>query len=158
MPLYDSLQNQGEYFASHYFAEQLAEDLKKGLFKEWTSRETDPVDGPHRVTPRTSLPTLRGQYFTAEARTLFAERATLEEKEGESAYTFGDPEWCAQLISWHRNVLAALGFDASAGIRRGQCARAAGNHRAPGWPGHRRAGRVLRRGHRRAGLWVDGHL
>lgn len=114
MPLYDSLQNQGEYFASHYFAEQLAEDLKKGLFKEWTSRETDPVDGPHRVTPRTSLPTLRGQYFTAEARTLFAERATLEEKEGESAYTFGDPEWCAQLISWHRNVLAALGFDASA--------------------------------------------
>jgi hypothetical protein len=110
MPSFDSLLNHGEYFATHYFAEQLDEALRTGLFKTWTGREGDEHAGEDRETPRLRLPRLRAGYFDGKVRTYFAERASLEAEEHDTAYTYGDPEWRARIAQWHRRVLTALGF------------------------------------------------
>ena len=102
---FDALQNHGGYFAMHYFTEQLGEDLKKGLFKAWTLRETDEVKGPQQQTPRVRLAALR------PARTFFRERAARDEAEGLTLHTFDDELWRERITTWHRSVLTALGFD-----------------------------------------------
>ena len=120
MPGFDSLLNHGEYFTTHYFAEQLDDELRKGLLKVWSDREGDEHAGEQRGTPRRRLPRLHAEYYAEKARTFFAERANLETLaaqdlepgQHETAYTYGDPEWRSRIIAWHRKVLAALGFDA----------------------------------------------
>ncbi|MBS2532565.1 hypothetical protein KGQ20_07250 [Catenulispora sp. NF23] len=105
---FDALQNHGGYFATHYFTEQLGDDLKKGLFKTWTLRETDEIKGPHQQTPRVRLAALR------PARTFFRERAAKEADEGLTLHTYDDELWREQITAWHRSVLTALGFDTDA--------------------------------------------
>jgi len=108
MPDFDSLDNHGEFFATHYYAEQLDEELRKGLFKTWTDREDDEHEtAARRATPRKQLRILRGMYYSDKARTYFAERAD----KGDSAFTYGSPEWRSRIASWHRQVLTALGFE-----------------------------------------------
>jgi hypothetical protein len=118
MPSFDSLHNHGEFFATRYFAEPLDEALRRGLFKTWSERETDEHAGAQRTTPRQRLPRLNGDYYNPKVRTYFAERAAMEAQaaensasgEPESAYTYGDPEWRARMMTWHRKVLSALGY------------------------------------------------
>ncbi|PBC92430.1 hypothetical protein BX281_0080 [Streptomyces sp. Ag82_O1-15] len=114
---FDSFSNRGEYLSAHYFAEQLADGLKKGVFAAWTDRESDEND--KRTTPRVALRGLRSVYLDEKFRGFFAEQAKADaeddehpDKEGfeERLNTYEDEEWCGRVAEWHRNVLAALGY------------------------------------------------
>ncbi|OIV37878.1 hypothetical protein BIV57_08425, partial [Mangrovactinospora gilvigrisea] len=112
---FDSLNNRGEYFAAHYFAEQLGADLKKGLLATWTMRERDEHDA--RETPRQLLRALRAGYLTDEARGYFAEQDQRDREadtDGPQLHTYDNAEWCKRLTEWHQQVLAALGFQVAA--------------------------------------------
>ncbi|MGW6151595.1 hypothetical protein ACWFRM_00410 [Streptomyces sp. NPDC055144] len=114
---FDSFSNRGEYLAAHYFAEQLADGLKKGVFAAWTDRESDEND--KRPTPRVALRGLRSVYLDEKFRGFFAEHAKADgeddeypDKEGfeERLNTYEDEEWCGRVAEWHRKVLTALGY------------------------------------------------
>ncbi|MFF7094717.1 hypothetical protein ACFY9A_20320 [Streptomyces rubradiris] len=108
---FDSFSNRGEYFSAHYFAEQLATDLKKGLFSTWTRREGDEND-PRR-TPRELLRSLRGTYLSEDVRSYFAEAAERDAGDDARLHTHNNPEWRKRLTEWHQTVLHALGFPAT---------------------------------------------
>ncbi|WP_435282062.1 hypothetical protein [Streptomyces koelreuteriae] len=114
---FDSFSNRGEYLSAHYFAEQLADGLKKGVFAAWTDRESDEND--ERTTPRVALRGLRSVYLDEKFRGFFAEQAKADaeddehpDKEGfeERLNTYEDEEWRGRVAEWHRKVLAALGY------------------------------------------------
>ncbi|MGM9349765.1 hypothetical protein [Streptomyces salinarius] len=114
---FDSFSNRGEYLSAHYFAEQLGQDLKKGLLATWTVREGDEKDP--RPTPREMLRALRGTYLSEEYRNFFAERTKLDAEDdadensaaaGARLNTYNDGDWRERLSAWHDKVLAALGF------------------------------------------------
>ncbi|MXG28768.1 hypothetical protein [Streptomyces sp. YIM 132580] len=114
---FDSFSNRGEYLSAFYFAEQLGDGLKKGVFATWANRESDEHDP--RPTPRESVRTLRSTYLDEKYRGFFAEQAKADEQDDEypeaAAFearlnTYGDEEWCERVQDWHRQVLAALGF------------------------------------------------
>ncbi|MFI9274017.1 hypothetical protein ACIGXM_25410 [Kitasatospora sp. NPDC052896] len=106
---FDSFSNRGEYFAAHYFAEQLAADLKKHVLDTWTLREGDEND--KRTTPRERIRTLRTPYFSDELRGFFAEADRADAEDKYSRRTHGNEEWTKRLGEWHQQVLYALGFD-----------------------------------------------
>ncbi|WP_406721875.1 hypothetical protein OG968_02715 [Streptomyces althioticus] len=108
---FDSFSNRGEYFAAHYFAEQLGTDLKKGLFATWTLREGDEHDP--RKTPRELLRSLRGTYLAEDVRGYFAEAAERDAGDEVRPNTHNNPEWRKRLAEWHHTVLQALGFEAT---------------------------------------------
>jgi hypothetical protein len=120
---FDSITNRGEYLSAYYFAEQLAADLKKNLFAEWTMREQDerdrcqrdepdePQEHETRSTPRQQIRRLRGRYWDDGVRRYFAEAADQDSKDGAGLRTFNDPEWIKRLTDWHQDVLRALGHD-----------------------------------------------
>lgn len=108
---FDSFSNRGEYFSAHYFAEQLATDLKKGLFSSWTRREGDENDP--RKTPRELLRSLRGTYLSEDVRSYFAEAAERDAGDDARLNTHNNPEWRKRLTEWHQTVLHALGFEAT---------------------------------------------
>ena len=120
---FDSFSNRGEYLSAHYFAEQLADGLKKGVFAAWADRESDENDD--RPTPRTALRGLRSVYLDEKYRGFFAEQAKADaeddeypDKEGfeERLNTYEDQEWRERVADWHRKVLTALGYpDVDAG-------------------------------------------
>ncbi|WP_438388725.1 hypothetical protein [Actinopolyspora saharensis] len=105
---FDSLNNRGEYFSAHYFAEGLGPDLGKHLLDRWGVQETDELD--ERTTPRQRVRELRGKYMAEDVRGRFARRDRLDSAEPEISPTYGNAEWTDQLRSWHQKVLAALGF------------------------------------------------
>ncbi|MEU1776429.1 hypothetical protein ABZ501_25850 [Streptomyces sp. NPDC019922] len=114
---FDSFSNRGEYLSAFYFAEQLGEGLKKGVFAAWANRESDEHDP--RPTPRELVQALRSTYLDEKYRGFFAEQAKADEQDDEypetAAFeaglnTYGDAEWCERVQDWHRQVLAALGF------------------------------------------------
>ncbi|MGF1236310.1 hypothetical protein ACQSME_03475 [Streptomyces sp. 2-6] len=114
---FDSFSNRGEYLSAHYFAEQLGQELKKGLLATWTGRETDEKDP--RPTPREQVRALRGTYLSEEFRNFFAERAKLDAEDdadensasaGARFNTYQDGDWRERLGAWHDKVLAAFGF------------------------------------------------
>ncbi|MFJ2796275.1 MULTISPECIES: hypothetical protein [unclassified Streptomyces] len=114
---FDSFSNRGEYLSAFYFAEQLGDGLKKGVFAAWANRESDEHDP--RPTPRESVRALRSTYLDEKYRGFFAEQAKADEQDDEypeaAAFearlnTYGDAEWCERVQDWHRQVLAALGF------------------------------------------------
>ncbi|WP_030542889.1 hypothetical protein [Streptomyces albus] len=114
---FDSFSNRGEYLSAHYFAEQLADGLKKGVFAAWTDRESDEND--QRTTPRAALRGLRPVYLDEQYRGFFAERAKEDAEDDEypsnegfeqRRNTYGDEEWRERVTAWHRKVLAALGY------------------------------------------------
>ncbi|MFF3214930.1 hypothetical protein ACFYYB_30360 [Streptomyces sp. NPDC002886] len=114
---FDSFSNRGEYLSAFYFAEQLGDGLKKGVFAAWADRESDEHDP--RPTPRESVRALRSTYLDENYRGFFAEQAKADEQDdeypGAAAFearfnTYGDEEWCKRVQDWHRQVLAALGF------------------------------------------------
>ncbi|MFB7947835.1 hypothetical protein ACFC6L_23305 [Kitasatospora phosalacinea] len=106
---YDSFSNRGEYFAAHYFAEQLAADLKKLLLDTWTLREGDEHD--RRTTARERIRGLRTPYFGEELRGFFAEADRADAEDEYSRRGHGNPEWTKRLGEWHQQVLHALGYD-----------------------------------------------
>ncbi|MFJ3931638.1 hypothetical protein [Streptomyces sp. NPDC090029] len=108
---FDSFSNRGEYFAAHYFAEQLGSDLKKGLFATWALREGDEHDP--RKTPRELLRSLRGAYLSEDVRGYFAEAAERDAGDEVRPNTHNNPEWRKRLAEWHHTVLQALGFEAT---------------------------------------------
>jgi hypothetical protein len=108
---FDSFSNRGEYFAAHYFAEQLGSDLKKGLFATWALREGDEHDP--RKTPRELLRSLRGAYLSEDVRGYFAEAAERDAGDEVRPHTHNNPEWRKRLAEWHHTVLQALGFEAT---------------------------------------------
>lgn len=123
---FDSFSNRGEYLSAHYFAEQLADGLKKGVFAAWADRESDENDA--RVTPRVALRGLRSVYLDEKYRGYFAEQAKADAEEDERPdavgyekffHTYQDEEWSERVEDWHRKVLAALGY-AQAGAESGQ--------------------------------------
>ncbi|MFJ1614453.1 hypothetical protein ACIODT_15240 [Streptomyces sp. NPDC088251] len=114
---FDSFSNRGEYLSAFYFAEQLGDGLKKGVFAAWANRESDEHDP--RPTPRESVRALRSTYLDEKYRGFFAEQAKADEQDDEypdaAAFearlnTYGDEEWGERVQDWHRQVLAALGF------------------------------------------------
>ncbi|WBB62560.1 hypothetical protein O7599_08520 [Streptomyces sp. WMMC500] len=114
---FDSFANRGEYLSAHYFAEQLADGLKKGVFATWADIESDEND--KRTTPRVALRGLRSVYLDEKYRGFFAEQAKADaaddeypDKEGfeERLNTYEDEEWRGRVAQWHRTVLAALGY------------------------------------------------
>ncbi|MFF8512970.1 hypothetical protein ACF064_33350 [Streptomyces sp. NPDC015492] len=114
---FDSFSNRGEYLSAHYFAEQLADGLKKGVFAAWADRESDEHD--KRPTPRVALRGLRSVYLDEKFRGFFAEQAKADagddehpDKEGfeERLNTYEDEEWRERVAEWHRKVLFALGY------------------------------------------------
>ncbi|MEV5862104.1 hypothetical protein AB0L83_20590 [Streptomyces sp. NPDC052071] len=114
---FDSFSNRGEYLSAFYFAEQLGDGLKKGIFATWANRESDEHDP--RPTPRESVRALRSTYLDEKYRGFFAEQAKADEQDDEypeaAAFearlnTYGDAEWCERVQDWHRRVLAAFGF------------------------------------------------
>ncbi|WP_369265801.1 hypothetical protein [Streptomyces harbinensis] len=108
---FPSLVNRGEYFTAHYYAEQLATDLRKGLLATWSVRENDELE--QRRTPREALRSLRMGYVTDERRGFFTRRAHREDEAGDDALglnTHQDPEWRRRLTDWHREILGALGY------------------------------------------------
>ncbi|MFF3248825.1 hypothetical protein ACFYWY_35025 [Streptomyces sp. NPDC002870] len=135
---FDSFSNRGEYLSAHYFAEQLADGLKKGVFAAWADRESDEND--QRLTPRVALRGLRSVYLDEKYRGFFAEQAKADaeddeypDKEGfeERLNTYQDEEWCERVADWHRKVLAALGYadaDAESGPRELTVHRAGRDH------------------------------
>ncbi|WP_190814314.1 hypothetical protein [Saccharopolyspora pogona] len=110
---FDSLINRGEYFTSHYFAEQLADDLRKGVFAAWSDVENDPVGNERRrFTPRDHLGQLHSRYHAKGVRGFFINRAKTDENPASFGLsTYGDEDWRDALSSWHRRVLRALGFE-----------------------------------------------
>lgn len=106
---FDSLTNRGEYFAAHYFAEQLSEDLRKGVFAAWTEIETDQHD--NRTTPRQYIGRLRTDYLSKNSRPFFAECSEADDPVSVDLNTYQSEDWRAALSTWHRTVLAALGFE-----------------------------------------------
>ncbi|MBP5870542.1 hypothetical protein PV413_00765 [Streptomyces scabiei] len=110
---FDSFTNRGEYLSAHYFAEQLAVDLKRGLFATWTMREGD--DNDPRKTPREQLRSLRSAYHTPEVRGYFAETTQLDADDESRLRTYDNPEWTKRLASWHQDVLKALGYNTAPG-------------------------------------------
>ncbi|MGW3114296.1 hypothetical protein [Streptomyces sp. NPDC001091] len=140
---FDSFSNRGEYLSAHYFAEQLGQDLKKGLLAAWTGRETDEKDP--RPTPREMLRALRGTYLSEEFRNFFAERAKLDAEDdadengaaaGTRLNTYNDSDWREQLSAWHDRVLAALGFPGASERRQLTVHRAGREHTVPtAWHG-----------------------
>ncbi|MFC0602832.1 hypothetical protein ACFFHI_31260 [Streptomyces palmae] len=108
---FDSFSNRGEYFAAHYFAEQLGTDLKKGLFTSWAVREGD--DNDPRRTPRELVRSLRGAYLSEEMRGYFAEAAVRDAGDEFRPNTHNNSEWRKRLTEWHGTVLRALGFEAT---------------------------------------------
>ncbi|MFF4864493.1 hypothetical protein ACFY3J_22690 [Streptomyces sp. NPDC001231] len=135
---FDSFSNRGEYLSAHYFAEQLADGLKKGVFATWADRESDENDP--RPTPRVALRGLRSVYLDEKYRGFFAEQAKADaeddeypEREGyeERLHTYEDEEWRERVADWHRKVLAALGYpeaDATSGPRELTVHRAGRDH------------------------------
>ncbi|MGW6934617.1 class I SAM-dependent DNA methyltransferase [Lentzea sp. NPDC054927] len=109
---FDSFTNRGEYFAAHYFADQLGVDLKKGLLATWSLRETDEYD--KRRTPRQKLRDLRTDYLSERVRTFFAESAEQDAADDDEVSarlrTHNNPEWGKRLGAWHQKILDALGF------------------------------------------------
>ncbi|MEW2265532.1 hypothetical protein ACGF5T_32560 [Streptomyces sp. NPDC047853] len=140
---FDSFSNRGEYLSAHYFAEQLGQDLKKGILATWTVRESDEKDP--RPTPREMLRALRGTYLSEEYRNFFAERAKLDAEDdadensaaaGARLNTYNDGDWRERLSSWHDKVLAALGFTGAPERRRLTVHRAGREHTvATAWHG-----------------------
>ncbi|MFG3003287.1 hypothetical protein [Streptomyces calvus] len=140
---FDSFSNRGEYLSAHYFAEQLGQDLKKGLLATWTGRETDEKDP--RPTPRERVRALRGTYLSEEFRNFFAERAKLDAEDdadensasaGAHLNTYQDGDWCERLGAWHDKVLAALGFSGAPERRELTVHRAGREHTvATAWHG-----------------------
>ncbi|WP_435256127.1 hypothetical protein [Streptomyces althioticus] len=140
---FDSFSNRGEYLSAHYFAEQLGQDLKKGLLATWTVREGDEKDP--RPTPREMLRALRGTYLSEEYRNFFAERAKLDAEDdadensaaaGARLNTYDDGDWRERLSAWHDKVLAALGFTGAAERRQLTVHRAGREHTvATAWHG-----------------------
>ncbi|MFB6501330.1 hypothetical protein ACFYXP_31990 [Streptomyces sp. NPDC002466] len=108
---FDSFSNRGEYFAAHYFAEQLGTDLKKGLFTTWALREGDENDP--RKTPRELLRSLRGAYLSEDVRGYFADTAERDAGDEVRPNTHNNSEWRKRLAEWHQTVLHALGFEAA---------------------------------------------
>ncbi|MCG3038978.1 hypothetical protein L7D48_00045 [Streptomyces sp. S1A] len=108
---FDSFTNRGEYLSAHYFAEQLGNDLKKGLFATWALREGDEND-PRR-TPRELLRTLRTPYLAEDMRSYFAKHAQADAEDEARLNTYNNPEWTKRLVEWHQMVLRALGYDTS---------------------------------------------
>ncbi|MFE0520775.1 hypothetical protein [Streptomyces sp. NPDC058954] len=132
---FDSFSNRGEYLSAHYFAEQLGQDLKKGLLVTWAVRESDEKDP--RPTPREMLRALRGTYLSEEYRNFFAERAKLDAEDdadensaaaGARLNTYDDGDWRERIGAWHDKVLAALGFTGAAERRRLTVHRAGREH------------------------------
>ena len=112
-PVFDSFTNRGEFFAAHYFAEQLPVDLAKGLLGTWTTREND--EHHAEPTPRQSLRRLRSRYLDPEHRAFFAEslaRAADGDGATDGSGTYANPAWTKQLQLWHRALLDALGYGA----------------------------------------------
>ncbi|MFZ4248193.1 hypothetical protein ACOZDF_23305 [Streptomyces griseoincarnatus] len=140
---FDSFSNRGEYLSAHYFAEQLGQDLKKGLLATWTVWEGDEKDP--RPTPREMLRALRGTYLSEEYRNFFAERAKLDAEDdadensaaaGARLNTYDDGDWRERLSAWHDKVLAALGFAGAAERRQLTVHRAGREHTvATAWHG-----------------------
>ncbi|MGW5212690.1 hypothetical protein ACWEQO_16155 [Streptomyces sp. NPDC004051] len=108
---FDSFSNRGEYFAAHYFAEQLGTDLKKGLFATWALREGDEHDP--RKTSRELLRSLRGAYLAEDVRGYFAEAAERDAGDEVRPNTHNNSEWRKRLAEWHQTILQALGFGAT---------------------------------------------
>ncbi|MFJ2951443.1 hypothetical protein ACIO8H_27945 [Streptomyces sp. NPDC087226] len=135
---FDSFSNRGEYLSAHYFAEQLADGLKKGVLAIWADRESDEND--ERTTPRVALRGLRSVYLDEKYRGFFAEQAKADaeddeypDKEGfeERLNTYQDEEWRERVAEWHRKVLTALGYpgtDAEDGPRELTVHRAGRDH------------------------------
>ncbi|WP_411576313.1 hypothetical protein [Streptomyces mutabilis] len=135
---FDSFSNRGEYLSAHYFAEQLADGLKKGVFAIWADRESD--ENNERTTPRVALRGLRSVYLDEKYRGFFAEQAKADaaddqypDKEGfeERLNTYEDDEWRERVAAWHRKVLTALGYpgaDAEDGPRELTVHRAGRDH------------------------------
>ncbi|WP_217166971.1 hypothetical protein [Streptomyces sp. AC512_CC834] len=140
---FDSFSNRGEYLSAHYFAEQLGQDLKKGLLATWTVRETDEKDP--RPTPRETVRALRGTYLSEEFRNFFAQRAKLDAEDdadensaaaGARLNTHNDGDWRERLSAWHDRVLAALGFSGAPERRQLTVHRAGREHTvATAWHG-----------------------
>ncbi|MFF3595639.1 hypothetical protein [Kitasatospora indigofera] len=107
--VHDSFGNRGEYFAAHYFAEQLPADLKKHLFDTWTLREGDEHD--RRTTARERVRTLRAAYFSDELRPFFAEADRADAEDAYVRRTYGNTDWTKRVAEWHQDVLRALGYD-----------------------------------------------
>ncbi|MBY8844602.1 hypothetical protein [Streptomyces sp. SP2-10] len=135
---FDSFSNRGEYLSAHYFAEQLGQDLKKGLLAAWTGRETDEKDP--RPTPREMLRALRSTYLSEDFRNFFAERAKLDAEDdadengaaaGARLNTYNDSDWRERLSAWHDRVLAALGFPSAPERRQLTIHRAGREHTVP---------------------------
>lgn len=117
--VFDSLTNRGEYLSAHYFADQLAVDLRKDLFSQWAMRETDEYD--RRPTPRKLVRDLRGVYLSETYREYFADRVGKDTDDGGDfqvrtndkdlrVHTYNDPDWVKRLASWHQDVLRAFGY------------------------------------------------
>ncbi|MDT0378312.1 hypothetical protein RM572_05900 [Streptomyces sp. DSM 42041] len=135
---FDSFSNRGEYLSAHYFAEQLADGLKKGVFAAWADRESDENDS--RPTPRVALRGLRSVYLDEKYRGFFAEQAKADAEDDEYPgnedfekrwNTYRDQEWCERVADWHRKVLVALGYpegDVASGPRELTVHRAGRDH------------------------------
>lgn len=135
---FDSFSNRGEYLSAHYFAEQLADGLKKGVFAVWSDRESDEND--ERTTPRVALRGLRSVYLDEKFRGFFAEQAKADAEDDEHPdkvgfeerlNTYEDEEWRERVAEWHRKVLTALGYpgaDAGTGPRELTVHRAGRDH------------------------------
>jgi hypothetical protein len=108
---FDSFTNRGEYLSAHYFADQLAVDLRKGILGIWTTRETD--EHYKKPTPRQRVRDLRGDYLSETRRGYFADRVgrDAEDERGDvRLHTYGNPDWVKRLASWHQDVLTAFGY------------------------------------------------
>ncbi|MFF7899740.1 hypothetical protein ACIP4X_29980 [Streptomyces sp. NPDC088817] len=135
---FDSFSNRGEYLSAHYFAEQLADGLKKGVFATWADRESD--ENVTHPTPRVALRGLRSVYLDEKYRGFFAEQAKADAEDDEypekedfekRLNTYEDEEWRERVADWHRKVLAALGYpeaDAAPGPRELTVHRAGRDH------------------------------
>lgn len=106
--VFDSIINRGEYLAAHYFAEQLAVDVKKRLFATWAAREGDEHDP--RTTPRQLVRALRRDYLTPNVRGYLAAGPQTDSFDLFDLGTYNDPEWRKRLEEWHDTVLRALGY------------------------------------------------
>ncbi|MGW2317377.1 Eco57I restriction-modification methylase domain-containing protein [Streptomyces sp. NPDC001680] len=140
---FDSLVNAGQYFPSFYLDEILPKELKDGPLKRWSAAERQgehtprqglrDLSGPYFET-RDRLAGEAEKYSEqTDARAVAAQQAAarmLAAATGSELPTFlahvsndqdaGKPqtpeeEWRADLDTWHRRVLTALGFDPSPG-------------------------------------------
>ncbi|GAB3283200.1 hypothetical protein [Kineosporia babensis] len=107
---FDSITNRGEYFAAHYFAEQLPQDLRRGILAEWSNKETDEYET--QPTAREALRTLRSVYLSEDVRAALAVTDDSASDVEQDLLTYGSPIWGKTLRAWHQDVLRALGFQA----------------------------------------------